>query len=458
LRNTVDGRNAVTYNTRACGFSAPARRIEEATMAREFNAFEMAQRQFDAVADKLQLESGIRDLLRWPQREFHFTVPVRMDDGTVRVFKGYRVQHNDARGPAKGGIRFHPQETVDTVRALATWMTWKCAVVDIPLGGGKGGVICDPHDLSSREQEALCRGWVRQVAKNVGPVQDVPAPDVMTNPQHMVWMMDEYEKLAGGHYPGFITGKPVEVGGSLGRTEATGYGVIYTVREALKRIGIPVQGVKASIQGFGNVAQYAAKKLVELGGMVVAVACWDNNEHAAYTFRKADDIDVDFLLSIPDRFGTIDKEKAGAAGYEVLPADAWLEQEVTILIPAALENQVTGDNVQRIHEQVKILVEGANGPTTPEADAVLKERGVFVIPDFLANAGGVTCSYFEQVQCNMNFFWPKQEVLDRLDQKMTTAFNAVADLAQETGEYMRDAAYMIAIQRVATACHLRGWA
>jgi glutamate dehydrogenase (NAD(P)+) len=199
-------------------------------MATEFNAFDMAQRQFDAVADKLQLDEGIRELLRWPQREFHFTVPVRMDDGSVKVFKGYRVQHNDARGPAKGGIRFHPQETVDTVRALATWMTWKCAVVDIPLGGGKGGVICDPHDLSPREQEALCRGWVRQVARNVGPVQDVPAPDVMTNPQHMVWMLDEYEKLVGGHYPGFITGKPVEVGGSLGRTEATGFGVIYTVR------------------------------------------------------------------------------------------------------------------------------------------------------------------------------------------------------------------------------------
>jgi glutamate dehydrogenase (NAD(P)+) len=427
-------------------------------MAKEFNAFAMAQRQFDAVADKLQLDEGIRELLRWPQREFHFTIPVRMDDGKVRVFKGFRVQHNDARGPAKGGIRFHPQETVDTVRALATWMTWKCAVVDIPLGGGKGGVICDPHDLSPREQEALCRGWVRQVARNVGPVQDVPAPDVMTNPQHMVWIMDEYEKLAGGHYPGFITGKPVEVGGSLGRTEATGYGVIYTVREALKRAGIPVKGVKASIQGFGNVAQYAAKKLIELGGLVVAVACWDNNDHAAYTFRKADGIDVDFLLSITDRFGTIDKAKAGKAGYEVLAADAWLEQEVTILIPAALENQVTGDNVQRIHKQVKIVAEGANGPTTPEADAVLKQRGVYVIPDFLCNAGGVTCSYFEQVQCNTNFFWPKDEVLQRLDQKMTNAFNAVADLAQSGGEYMRDAAYMIAIQRVATACHLRGWA
>jgi glutamate dehydrogenase (NAD(P)+) len=427
-------------------------------MATEFNAFAMAQRQFDAVADKLQLDEGIRELLRWPQREFHFTVPVRMDDGSYKVFKGYRVQHNDARGPAKGGIRFHPQETVDTVRALATWMTWKCAVVDIPLGGGKGGVICDPPDLSPREQEALCRGWVRQVSKNVGPVQDVPAPDVMTNPQHMVWILDEYEKLAGGHYPGFITGKPVEVGGSLGRTEATGYGVIYTVREALKRFNIPVKGVRATAQGFGNVAQYAAKKLIELGGMVVAVACWDNDDHCAYTFRKLDGIDVDFLLSITDRFGTIKKEKAEAAGYEVLEADAWLEQEAEILIPAALENQITGDNVNRIHAKARIVAEGANGPTTPEADAVLKERGIFVIPDFLANAGGVTCSYFEQVQCNTNFFWPKDEVLDRLDQKMTRAFNAVADLAQETGEYMRDAAYMIAIQRVATACHLRGWA
>ncbi|MBD3873129.1 MAG: Glu/Leu/Phe/Val dehydrogenase [Acidobacteria bacterium] len=427
-------------------------------MATEFNAFEMAQRQFDAVANKLQLDEGIRELLRWPQREFHFTVPVKMDDGSVKVFKGYRVQHNDARGPAKGGIRFHPQETVDTVRALATWMTWKCAVVDIPLGGGKGGVICDPHDLSPREQEALCRGWVRQVARNVGPVQDVPAPDVMTNPQHMVWILDEYEKLVGGHYPGFITGKPVEVGGSLGRTEATGFGVIYTVREALQRFGVPIEGVRASLQGFGNVSQYAAKLFIELGGKVVAVSCWDNGDHCAYTFRKSDGIDMDFLVSITDRFGTIDKEKAADAGFDVLEADAWLEQEAEILIPAALENQITADNVGRINPSVKAIAEGANGPTTPEADAVLKERGIFVIPDFLANAGGVTCSYFEQVQCNTNFFWPKEEVLERLDQKMTTAFHAVADLAEETGEYMRDAAYMIAIQRVATACHLRGWA
>jgi len=426
-------------------------------MTKQFNAFEMAQAQFDAVAEKLQLDEGTKALLRNPLREYHFLIPVHMEDGSVQVFRGYRVQHNDARGPAKGGIRFHPQETVDTVRALAMWMTWKCAVVDIPLGGGKGGVICNPPNLSPREQEQLCRGWVRQVVRNVGPVQDVPAPDVMTNPQHMVWMMDEYEKITGGHAPGFITGKPVEVGGSLGRTEATGYGVVYTVREALKRLGIDTNGVRASIQGFGNVAQYAAKKLIELGGSVVAVACWDNNDRKAYTFAKTDGIDVKLLLSITDRFGSIDKDKARAAGYGILPADAWIEQEAEILIPAALENQVTGDTAARIKPTVKLLAEGANGPTTPEADAILQEKGVFVIPDFLCNAGGVTCSYFEQVQSNTNFFWPKDEVLERLDQKMTTAFHAVADLAGETSTYMRDAAYMIAIQRVATACRLRGW-
>ena len=427
-------------------------------MSREFNAFEMAQRQFDAVADKLQLDAGIRDLLRWPQREYHFTIPVRMDDGAVKVFRGFRVQHNDARGPAKGGIRFHPQETIDTVRALATWMTWKCAVVDIPLGGGKGGVICDPHNLSPHEQELLCRGWVRQVARNIGPIQDVPAPDVMTSPQHMVWMLDEYEKITGGHYPGAITGKPVEVGGSLGRTEATGYGVIYTLREALERMNVKADSVRASMQGFGNVAQYAAKLFIELGGTVVAVACWDNDDHKAYTFAKPDGIDADFLLSITDRFGTIDKDKAVKAGYKIEDGDDWIAKDVQILIPAALENQVTGETAKRIHRNVKIIAEGANGPTTPEADAIIKERGIFVIPDFLANAGGVTCSYFEQVQCNANFFWPKVEVLQRLDQKMTSAFNAVADLAESADEYMRDAAYMIAIQRVASACHLRGWA
>ena len=233
-----------------------------------FNPFEMAQAQFDKVADVINLDAATRELLRNPIREYSFAIPVRMDDGCVKVFRGFRVQHNDARGPAKGGIRFHPHETLDTVRALATWMTWKCSVVDIPLGGGKGGVICDPHNLSQREQQAICRGWVRQMAKNVGPVNDVPAPDVMTNPQHMLWMLDEFEAIHGGRYPGFITGKPVGMGGSLGRTEATGYGLIFTVREALRELGLKPADCTAAVQGFGNVSQYAVRLFRQLGGKV----------------------------------------------------------------------------------------------------------------------------------------------------------------------------------------------
>ncbi|HRZ73250.1 MAG TPA: Glu/Leu/Phe/Val dehydrogenase, partial [Candidatus Aminicenantes bacterium] len=367
-----------------------------------FNAFEMAQKQFDAVADLLELDQPTRDLLRTPLREYHFSIPVRMDDGSVRVFRGFRCQHNDARGPCKGGIRFHPQETIDTVRALSMWMTWKCSVVDIPLGGGKGGVICDPHDLSQREQERLCRGWMRVLAHDVGPLRDVPAPDVMTNPQHMLWMLDEYETIHGAKYPGFITGKPVGMGGSLGRTEATGYGVIFTLREALKELGIKIESTVAAVQGFGNVAQYAIKLYTQLGGKVIAVACWDQNDQASYTYRKKSGIKLEELLAITDRFGGIDKAKAESLDYERLPGDAWIEQDVDILLPAALENQINGETVKRIGPKVKVIVEGANGPTTPDADAVIKSRGIFVIPDFLANAGGVTCSYFEQVQCNMN--------------------------------------------------------
>jgi glutamate dehydrogenase (NAD(P)+) len=421
-----------------------------------FNAFKMAQQQFDRVAEMLGLEQGMRDLLRNPDREFHFNIPVRMDDGSVRIFRGFRVQHNDARGPCKGGIRFHPQETVDTVRALATWMTWKCAVVDIPLGGGKGGVICDPHHLSLREQEGLCRGWVRQVASNVGPVQDVPAPDVMTSGQHMLWMMDEFEQIHRGHYPGMITGKPLGMGGSAGRTEATGYGAIYTLREALQRKGVDVGVTTASFQGFGNVAQYAVELYHRLGGRTVCVSSWDQGDQISYSFVRESGIDLDELRGLADRFGGIDKAKARAAGYEVLDGGAWIEQDVDILLPCALENQVNADTAARISDRVKFMAEGANGPTTPEADEILADRGVFVIPDFLCNAGGVTCSYFEQVQCNMNYFWPKEEVLERLDSIMTKAFHAVADLADAQGVHMRDAAYMIAIQRVAEACRLRG--
>ena len=426
-------------------------------MKSAFNPFEMAQAQFDKSADILGLDPPTRDLLRFPLREYHFAIPVKMDDGVVKVFRGFRVQHNDARGPSKGGIRFHPQETVDTVRALAMWMTWKCAVVDIPLGGAKGGVICDPHNLSAREQEGICRGWVRQVARNVGPVQDVPAPDVMTTPQHMLWMLDEWELIHGGKGPGFITGKPVGMGGSLGRTEATGYGVVYTLREALKRLNLDVTKTKAAVQGFGNVSQYAVRLYQKLGGRVVCVSSWDQADQTSYTFRKLDGVDPDVLLGITDPFGGIDKKKAAQLGYEVLPGEAWIEQDVDILMPSALENQVTGESAKKIKDRVKVVAEGANGPTTPEADRILQERGIFVIPDFLANAGGVTCSYFEQVQCNMNYYWEQDEVLAKLDTKMTSAFRAVADLAASRKLYMRDAAYVIAVSRVAKACRDRGW-
>ena len=424
---------------------------------KSFNAFQMAQAQFDKVADLINLDQGSRELLRYPLREYHFSIPVRMDDGNVRVFRGFRCQHNDARGPAKGGIRFHPQETIDTVRALSMWMTWKTAVADLPLGGGKGGVICDPHNLSMREQEKICRGWVRQVNKNIGPLADVPAPDVMTNGQHMLWMLDEYETITGGRYPGLITGKPVGMGGSLGRTEATGYGLIYTVREALNHMKTEPKNTVASVQGFGNVAQYAIELYTQLGGKVICVACWDQNDQTSYSFKKNDGVDLDVLRSISDRFGGIDKNKAKENGYEILPGDAWIEQEVDILLPCALENQITKNNVNKISGRVKMVAEGANGPTTPEADAYFEKNKIFNIPDFLANAGGVTCSYFEQVQSNMNFFWTKEEVLNRLDHKMTSAFWAVANLSEKRKLYTRDAAYVIAIQRVAQACKDRGW-
>ncbi len=425
--------------------------------SKEFNPFEMAQAQFDKVADLLNLDSATRELLRNPLREYAFSIPVKMDDGTTKVFRGFRVQHNDARGPAKGGIRFHPHETADTVRALAMWMTWKCAVVNIPLGGGKGGVICDPHHLSAKEQEQICRGWVRQMAKNVGPLNDVPAPDVMTNAQHMLWMLDEFETIHGAKYPGFITGKPVGMGGSLGRTEATGYGVVYVLREALKDMNIKPEETTASVQGFGNVAQYAIELYTQLGGKVIAVASWDQQDQCSYTFKKNDGVNLEQLRNITDKFGGIDKTKAKELGYEVLDGDAWIEQEVDILIPAALENQVRGDNAIKISNKVKIMVEGANGPTTPEADKIIQEKGIFLIPDFLANAGGVTCSYFEQVQSNMNYYWEKEEVLSKLDTKMTSAFRAVSDLAKKKNLYMRDAAYVISINRVAQACKDRGW-
>lgn len=423
-----------------------------------YNAYLIAQKQFDNVAKNIELEQAARDILRQPKREIHITIPVKMDNGITKIFKGFRISHNDARGPAKGGIRFHPEETVDTVRALSMWMTWKCAVVDIPLGGGKGGVICDPREMSLGEQERLCRGYVRELSKNVGPFIDVAAPDVMTNSQHMLWMLDELETIYGGHYPGAITGKPVGMGGSLGRNEATGYGVIYTVREALKALGLDIKNTTASLQGFGKVGLYAAKLYTKLGGKIVAISSWDIHDKKAYTYRNLDGIPILEIEKITNGYGTINKSEAvEKLGCECLDGEEWIKQDVDILLPCALENQITKDNVKYMSKQVKMIAEGANGPTTPEADEIIKNRKIFMIPDFLCNAGGVTCSYFEQVQCNMNYYWGLDEVLTKLDIKMTDAFHAVYKLAMKKELYMRDAAYGIAITRVADAVRLRGW-
>jgi glutamate dehydrogenase (NAD(P)+) len=422
------------------------------------NAFQMAQAQFDHVAKQLNMDPQVAEILRWPSREFKFEIPVRMDDGSIRLFFGYRVQHNDVRGPAKGGIRFHPSETLDTVRALAMWMTWKCAVADIPLGGGKGGVPVDPATLSVTEKEKLCRGWVGQMWRNIGPRQDVPAPDVGTTPQMMGWMMDEYSKLVGQYTPGVITGKPVGGGGSLGRTEATGFGAIFAVREAMKHLKIDPAKSVVAIQGFGNVSQYAAigfNKL--LGGTVACVSYWDRADRAAYTVSHPKGVDPKFLQSITDQYGSIDKEQARKAGYIIEEGDAWITKEADVLLPGALEGQINAESVKRVSSRVRIVAEGANGPTTPEADEVFKRNNIFVVPDFLCNAGGVTVSYFEGVQNDMNYYWTREEVLQRLDTKMTQAFNSVLEMSEGEKVFMRDAAYMVAINRVVKAMELRGW-
>ncbi len=422
------------------------------------NPFLIAQQQLDEAVKILELDDATHEMLRWPMREMQFTIPVKMDDGKVKVFHGYRVQYNDARGPAKGGLRFHPLETMDTVRALAAWMTWKTAVVDIPLGGGKGGVTCAPKELSQTERERLSRGFVRRVAQFIGPEIDVPAPDVYTDPQVMAWMLDEYETIHGRHLPGVITGKPLMLGGSAGRAEATGIGVVVTIREALRALKIDSTQTTAAVQGFGNVGQAAAKHYVNnLGGKLLCVSCWDHDEKSSFTYFKQDGIDPIFLRSITDSLGTISKAKATQAGYEVRDGDAWRSAPVDILIPAALENMITGQTVDEISPQVKILAEAANGPTTPEADTALHERGVYVIPDFLCNAGGVTVSYFEQVQNAYNYYWTEAEVSHRLDQKMTSAFHSVHDMGQRMNVHNRLAAYLVSVDRVAQAMKLRGW-
>jgi len=411
------------------------------------NPFEIAQRQLDDAAAVLKLDPAVHELLRWPLRELHVTLPVKMDDGTTKIFHGFRVQYNDARGPTKGGIRYHPEETIDTVRALAAWMTWKCAVVDIPLGGGKGGVICNPKEMSPGELERLSRAYIRQVGRILGLEKDVPAPDVYTTPQIMAWMADEYSFLKGYNEFGVITGKPLALGGSAGRGDATARGGIYCLREAGKVLGLDLKGATTAIQGYGNAGSFAHKLGVELLGLkVVAVS---DSKGGIY---QADGLDYKEVAAHKEKTGSV----IGFPGSKSITNEELLELDVTILIPSALENVITEANAGRV--KAKLSVELANGPTTPEADKILYKNGVYVIPDFLCNAGGVTVSYFEMVQNAYDYYWEVELVHERLDKKMTAAFHAVHTAAQEHKVNNRVAAYLVAVSRVAEAVRLRGWA
>ncbi len=411
------------------------------------NPFAIAQAQLDQAASLLNLDPDLHELLRQPMAEHHVRIPVRMDDGRVRVFSGFRVQYNNARGPCKGGIRFHPEETIDTVRALAAWMTWKCALADIPLGGGKGGVICNPKQLSVGELERLSRGYMRKIAHLIGPDVDVPAPDVYTTPEIMAWMMDEYETMMGHHAAGVITGKPLNLGGSAGRGDATARGAMYTLREAAHQIETDLSRATVAIQGYGNAGMHAHRLVGELfGSKVVAVS---DSKGGIY---RRDGLDSAAVAEHKANTGSV----VDFPGSTPVTNGALLELDVDVLLPSALENVITEANAAKI--RAKIVGELANGPTTPEADEILHKNHVLVIPDFLCNAGGVTVSYFEQVQ-NANFdHWKIEVVHERLNETMTAAFNAVFDMRGEMNVHSRLAAYLVAVDRVAGACRSRGWA
>ena len=411
-----------------------------------YNSFAVEQQQVLEAARILNLDDATVEFLLWPQREFKFTMPVRMDSGKVKIFHGWRIQHNSARGPAKGGIRFHPDETVDTIRALAGWMTWNTAVVDLPLGGGKGGVVCDPKTLSERELENIARAYVRATVQLIGIGKDVPAPDVYTNPQTMAWMMDEYEILVQRHDPGVFTDKPQQIGGTEGRRDATARGGVITVREACRMLRIDPRGTYA-IQGFGNAGQRAALLHQEIlgGGTLIAVC---DSRGGLFNPRGLNPRD---LVTHKLKTGSV----VGFPGAEPLNRDAVLELPVDILYPAALENSINEQNVDRL--RAKILCELANGPTTPEADPILAAKGIHVIPDILASAGGVTVSYFEMVQDNYSFFWDEGLVHERLDKKLTNAYRTVQEAVKEKKVHPRLGAMVVGVARVAEACKLRGW-
>lgn len=401
-----------------------------------------AHKQLDSVADRLNLDPGLREVLRTPKRELIVHFPVRMDDGHIQIFEGYRVQHNIARGPAKGGIRYHPNVCLDDVRALAMWMTWKCAVVGIPFGGSKGGVVCNPKSMSNGELERLTRRFATELSIMIGPESDIPAPDMNTNAQIMAWFMDTYSMHKGYSVPAIVTGKPISIGGSEGRFEATGIGVAITIREAATRLGTPLHNARVAVQGFGNVGSVAALYLQNLGCRVIAVS---DSQGGAFS---GDGLDIREAMRYKEAQGQLDgfAERISNADLLELPCD--------VLVPAAMEDQITAENAPRIN--TKLLAEAANGPVTPEADAILAEKRVFLLPDILANAGGVTVSYFEWVQDLQAFFWKEAEIKAKLESVMVSSFNDVYRMAQEHGTDMRMAAYMLAVRRVTEAIAVRG--
>jgi glutamate dehydrogenase (NAD(P)+) len=408
------------------------------------SVFDDMLQQFDGAARLLNLDRGIWKILTHPKRQIIVSCPVQMDSGEIEVFTGYRVQYNITLGPAKGGIRYHPGVSLDEVTALAAWMTWKCAVAHIPFGGGKGGVVCDPTKMSKRELEALTRRYIAEIIDAIGPEKDVPAPDVNTNEQVMAWVMDTYSMHVGHTTTSVVTGKPLEMGGSLGRREATGRGVMIATRESAKHLGFDLRGATIAVQGFGNVGSISADLLAAAGATVVAVTDWKGGVY------NAKGLDIAKLVEHVARAKTVD----GFEGAEPLTNAQLFGLEVDVLIPAALENQITMANAASV--RAKVVIEGANGPTDPEAHRHLHERGVFVVPDILANSAGVTASYFEWVQDRYGYFWTEREVNERLEAKMCEAFNAVLQTALKYRVDMRTAAYVVAIQRVATVTTLRG--
>jgi len=415
-----------------------------ATAVKERNAYELALENFDIAADAMDLEKDIREMIKFPERVLTVSVPVRMESGHIRRFEAYRVQYSTVRGPGKGGIRYHPNVTLDEVKALAMWMTWKCAVVNIPFGGAKGGVTCNPKELKKTELEHITRRYTAAILPLIGPEQDIPAPDVYTNSQTMAWIMDTYSMIKGYPIPGVVTGKPISLGGSLGRNEATGRGVFYTVRSACEYLGLPLKGSKVVVQGFGNAGSIAAQLLHAAGGSVIAV---NDSTSGIYNSRG---LDINAVMAYKEQTGSV----IGFPGAEPIKSEELLALQCDILIPAALENAVHEENAGRV--KAKIIGEAANGPLTPAADAILEDKGAFIIPDILCNAGGVTVSYFEWVQDLQHLFWDTQDVYNRLERVMNTSFNDVVKIRKDRKVAMRAAANMLGIGRVAEGVRIRG--